>query len=104
MDGFDASEKIIEHDSNIATMQNKCEIVALTAYHSEETVQRCHNIGMKAVYNKPACYDDVKQILYKYHFNLSPTQCLILDKLDVLNKEKINQQKVLSLCNNNIVI
>ena len=46
MDGFEASEKILEYQSRQPNLAHKCKIVALTAYTNQETIQRCLDIGM----------------------------------------------------------
>ena len=71
MDGFEAAEKILQYQKNL-NLKNKCEIVALTAFHSQETTNRCFNIGMKAVYTKPASMIGVKEAIYQNHFDLTP--------------------------------
>ena len=66
--------------------------MALTAYHSSETVERCETLGMKAVYHKPANINDIKHVLYAYHFNLTPAQSTILENLNAKIKEIQNEK------------
>ena len=59
MDGFEASEKILQSQLGMKE-ENCCKIVALTAFHSSETIERCLNLGIIKVYNKPANINDIK--------------------------------------------
>ena len=68
MDGFQASEEILlqqnelrqlfsysfaQHENDNFFEMNCCEIIALTSYSDKETKDRCIQIGMKEVLNKP---------------------------------------------------
>lgn len=71
MDGFEASEKILEYQSRQPNLAHKCKIVALTAYRNQETTHRCLNIGMEQVYNKPANHEDIREIICLHFYGLS---------------------------------
>ena len=70
LDGFDASEKILKYQRE-NELANNCSIVALTAFTTIDSIQRCRNIGIKKVYNKPASKFDIKEIMLMHHFDLT---------------------------------
>ena len=80
MDGFEASEKILEYQEQL-NLAHKCKIVALTAYTNQETIQRCLNIGMEQVYNKPANHEDIREILSLHFYGLFWPISRKLDKI-----------------------
>ena len=73
MDGFGASEKILEcYKANISRAgENQCNIVALTSYTDKPTIDRCLSIGMKEVLNKPIKFNELKRITLMYHYGLT---------------------------------
>lgn len=75
MDGFQSTEKILEalHDSQEGPSAI-CNIVALTSYTDQKTRERCLDLGMKDVYNKPLDASSLKRILLLYYYGLSETQ------------------------------
>ena len=70
MDGFEASEKILELFKSFKD-ENKPQICAVTSYQTLE--QRCLNIGMKKVYNKPMCSTDIKEAMCLYFYRFTAT-------------------------------
>ena len=60
MDGLQATKEIIK------LKYEDCNIVALTCYTATEMKQKCLDIGMKEVYNKPVTSDTLRKILEKY--------------------------------------
>ena len=73
MDGFEATEKILEcfRDNPHLRGNNKCNIVALTSYTDDITINRCMSLGMKEVLNKPLNFDDLKRIIFMYHYDIT---------------------------------
>ena len=69
-DGFDASREIIAIQKE-SDQQKECKILALTSFTDIQTYQRCLEIGMKEVFNKPANIALLEKLILKYHFNLS---------------------------------
>lgn len=61
MDGFLATEKILNHD-------NKNMIIACTAFTDIETKSKCYNVGMKHFLNKPITKVELFNLLN--HLNL----------------------------------
>ena len=73
MDGYEASEKILEilkNDNNL----DYCHIVALTSYTGMDVRQRCLSIGMKEMINKPINSKDLQKIVYLHFYRLSPEE------------------------------
>ena len=85
MDGYEAtshimklikSEAVTRKSLNSSNSSNKisetkedqliCSIVALTAYTSEESNQRCINLGMKQILSKPVTSKTISEVIYKY--------------------------------------
>jgi CheY-like chemotaxis protein len=72
MDGFEATEKILKLISDDPRQQTyPCNIVALTSYTDNKTIERCYSIGMKDVIHKPLDYNTLKRIVMTYHYGLS---------------------------------
>jgi len=63
LDGYQATEQIIALQKD---QEHKCSIVALTAYQNKEALDRCTDIGMQEVLNKPAKSDAISQVIQKY--------------------------------------
>jgi hypothetical protein len=62
-DGFDASAEILGIQRN-----NECSIIALTSFTDKLSHDRCIQIGMKEVTNKPVKMNEVEKLILKYHF------------------------------------
>ena len=73
MDGFEATEKILKYQKD-NNLKEECKIVALTAYQTQETKNRCLNLGMLNVYHKPASKTDIKEIICLYYHRMSKNQ------------------------------
>jgi len=91
MDGFKASERIIDmmkkcrnqdkcQSSNCLTstlQQDKevsnslTDIVALTAYVSDESIKRCLSIGMRKVLSKPVTLKQLNEVMQLYFYRIS---------------------------------
>ena len=75
MDGFDATENILKMiKDNPEKTSHACNIVALTSYTDNKTIERCYSIGMKDVIHKPLDYNTLKRIVMIYHYGLSEPQ------------------------------
>ena len=74
MDGFDASESILNYQRE-HNLKSVCSIVALTSFSTQETIERCSKIGMKQVYNKPANSNDITEIIMMYYYDFSANEC-----------------------------
>ena len=74
MDGFDASEAILKYQKD-NNLKSTCSIVALTSFSTQETIERCSQIGLKRVYNKPADPNDITEMILQYYYNFSPFEC-----------------------------
>jgi AmiR/NasT family two-component response regulator len=48
-------------------MKRKVPIVAVTAYEDEETMKKCHKIGISAVITKPVNSDLLLKIVTKFY-------------------------------------
>eukprot|EP00347_Sterkiella_histriomuscorum_P015831 403355522 len=64
MDGFQATEEIRRLET--INSQNKCKIVALTAYQTEMFKNKSMNSGMDEYMTKPISSDQIRNILTKY--------------------------------------
>mmetsp|Transcript_14631 Transcript_14631/g.22680 ORF Transcript_14631/g.22680 Transcript_14631/m.22680 type:complete len:93 (+) Transcript_14631:4134-4412(+) len=62
MDGFESAEKILEFQRT-ALGQERCVIVALTAFVDPVNVEQCLSIGMKKVINKPANKTEIQDLI-----------------------------------------
>lgn len=62
MDGIRSSHKILEHLTN----KPKPQIVAVTAFVSDEEKEKCESVGMKEVMHKPISSETYKSILMNY--------------------------------------
>ena len=75
MDGFEASEKILKFsEDNISlagARDNECNIIALTSYSDQESIDRCLKIGMKEVIHKPIQSDQLKRLALMYLYGLT---------------------------------
>jgi len=67
MDGFDASSSILSYqESHPRSNSAGVVILALTAYVDSANVQRCKDIGMKQVLNKPAKAEKIKEAITEH--------------------------------------
>ncbi len=64
MDGFEATVKIRD------MMESPPPIIALTAYNTEETKQRCFQAGMQGFLTKPLEMAKFKELLYQLGISL----------------------------------
>lgn len=81
LDGYEASEKILKYQRE-NNLSQQCSIVALTAFTTNGSIQRCHKIGMKKVYNKPASSCDIKEIMLMYHYDLTKWEALLYMQIE----------------------
>jgi len=66
-DGFDASSEILQIQRKNQS-ERPCNIVALTSFTDYQSQQRCIEIGIKEVTNKPIKLAVVETLILKYHF------------------------------------
>ena len=59
MDGFEASERIIEHDKDAL-------IVAISADNNPELIEKSELVGIKEFLPKPVRIEDLKKVFAKY--------------------------------------
>ena len=48
--------------------------MALTSYTDKQTFEKCLEVGMVGVYNKPMKIEELKEILALHHFGLTKQQ------------------------------
>lgn len=65
MDGIKASENILNLKRD-GKLSKSLEIIAITAFASEEQKENCFKAGMKKFYSKPISYEDVTEIIYDF--------------------------------------
>jgi CheY-like chemotaxis protein len=62
LDGFEATKQIL-------LLDRSCQIVAVTANSSDETIKKSEEVGMKKLVNKPVTKELISDILKTYYFN-----------------------------------
>ena len=70
MDGYEASEKILGFTKKDGH-EDYVHIVALTSFSGTDVKERCKNIGMKDVINKPLNHKDLQRIIYLHFYRLT---------------------------------
>ena len=67
MDGFEASERILSlfrsHPEKALYGTHNVNIVALTSYTDQSTIDRCQHIGMAEVYHKPLKKEEMREMI-----------------------------------------
>ena len=72
MDGFEATEKILQLLREYqGPRKQQCNIVALTSYNDQKTIDKSIQVGMKQVFHKPLIKSDLKNIVYLYHYGMA---------------------------------
>ena len=64
LDGFDATKQILDLQKNLP-QEKRAKIVAVTAYVDAANINRCMDIGMVEVINKPATPDELLNTITK---------------------------------------
>lgn len=76
MDGYEATTKILEvfNKNRQITGGQECTIVGLTSHTNQNVIDRCLKIGMKEVFHKPLKFDELKRLVFTYHYGLTRDQ------------------------------
>ena len=69
-DGFEASSEILEIKRQEKD-ERVCNIVAVTSFTDQLSHDRCIDIGMQEVINKPIKQIVIEKLVLKYHFLLT---------------------------------
>jgi CheY-like chemotaxis protein len=67
MDGIKATENILNLKRD-GKLSKTLEIIAVTAFASEEQKENCLKAGIEKFYSKPISYEDVKEIIHAHEF------------------------------------
>lgn len=97
MDGFEATEKILQLLQEYqGPRKQQCNIVALTSYNDQKTIDKSIQVGMKQVFHKPLIKSELKNIVYLYHYGMSAQKLdsyLQVEALQKAQAEKVQQMQ-----------
>ena len=102
MDGFEASKRILSlfrsHPERALSATHQVNIVALTSYTDQRTIDRCQEIGMADVYHKPLKKEEMREMIAIYYMGLTKQQYqYYLENENIVNQQISEIQKLQEL-------